>query len=46
MELPKGAGRPVDEVGRELFRIGGRVALEKVAKTHFKTTQKVMQQEF
>ena len=46
MELPKGAGRPVDEVGRELFRVGGRVALEKVAKAHFKTTQKVMQQEF
>jgi ribonuclease HIII len=46
MELPKGAGRPVDVVARELFEAGGLAALEKVAKTHFRTTQKVMQQEF
>jgi len=38
--LPKGAGSPVDSVARELFRDGGLEALRKVAKVHFRTTEK------
>ena len=45
-ELPKGASRQVEEVGREIYRAGGDAALDKVAKTHFKTTLRVTQQEF
>ena len=45
-ELPKGASRQVEAVGREIFRAGGRDALDHVAKTHFKTTLRVTQEEF
>lgn len=41
VELPKGAGPPVEAVARRLFREGGRGALAAVAKIHFKTTLKV-----
>ena len=41
VELPKGAGPPVEAVARGLFRDGGRGALAAVAKIHFKTTIKV-----
>jgi ribonuclease HIII len=44
--LPKGASRQVEEVAREIYRAGGREALDRVAKTHFKTTLRVTQQEF
>jgi ribonuclease HIII len=40
-ELPKGAGAPVEAVAREIFQSGGRALLAKVAKMHFKTTQRV-----
>ncbi|MEM8883628.1 MAG: ribonuclease HIII [Planctomycetota bacterium] len=46
VELPKGAGRPVDVAARDIYRSGGRATLDKIAKTHFRTTSKVMQQEF
>ncbi len=42
-KLPKGAGAPVDVVARELWRKGGREILSRVAKLHFKTTQKAME---
>ncbi|MCK6460527.1 MAG: ribonuclease HIII [Planctomycetes bacterium] len=41
VELPKGAGPPVEAVARRLYQEGGRGALEAVAKIHFKTTLKV-----
>jgi len=41
VELPKGAGPPVEAVARRLYQEGGRGALEAVAKIHFKTTTKV-----
>jgi ribonuclease HIII len=41
-ELPKGAGEPVDVVARDLARAGGREALRRVAKLHFRTTEKVL----
>ena len=44
-ELPKGASRQVERVGREVYRAGGLSALNQVAKTHFKTTLRVTQQE-
>ena len=40
--LPKGAGANVIKAGRELVETGGRQALSEYAKTHFKTTQKVL----
>lgn len=40
--LPKGAGSPVEAAARQLVRERGREALPKVAKMHFKTTQKVL----
>ncbi|MHC4938265.1 MAG: ribonuclease HIII [Planctomycetota bacterium] len=46
VDLPKGASRQVEAVGRDIYRAGGREALDKVAKTHFKTTLRVTQQEF
>jgi len=46
VELPKGASREVERVAREIFRVGGRDALDRVAKTHFKTTLRVTQPEF
>jgi ribonuclease HIII len=39
-KLHKGAGHPVDAVARELWRKGGLELLGKVAKLHFKTTDK------
>lgn len=39
--LPKGASSEVDAAAREIFRRGGREALARVAKMHFKTTDKV-----
>jgi len=41
--LPKGASAAVQEAGRELVAKHGRDALGKVAKTHFRTTQKVLE---
>lgn len=41
-ELPKGADRNVDSVGREIYRKLGLDGLKKVAKTHFATTAKVV----
>ena len=40
-ELPKGAGPPVDQAGKELYRRGGVELLRHVAKLHFRTTQKI-----
>jgi ribonuclease HIII len=44
--LPKGAGNPVDRVARELVREHGRErgreVLARVAKLHFRTTEKVL----
>lgn len=40
--LPKGAGPQVDAVARKLVASQGREVLGKVAKLHFKTTQKVL----
>jgi ribonuclease HIII len=39
--LPKGASDPVDAAAREIYREGGREALARIAKLHFKTTAKV-----
>jgi ribonuclease HIII len=39
--LPKGAGPPVDEAGRQLVRRGGVELLRQMAKLHFRTTQKI-----
>jgi len=43
MELPKGASTAVQEAGFELVAKHGRDVLDKVAKTHFRTTQKVLE---
>jgi len=43
VKLPKGASAAVQEAGRELVAKHGREALGKVAKTHFRTTQKVLE---
>ncbi len=40
VELAKGAGAPVDEAARKVRAIGGRELLAKVAKMHFKNTDK------
>lgn len=40
--LPKGAGGNVLKVGRELFSSRGRGGLAEFAKTHFKTTDKIL----
>jgi ribonuclease HIII len=40
-ELPKGAGPPVDQAGREAYRKGGVELLRQIAKLHFKTSQKI-----
>jgi ribonuclease HIII len=42
MELPKGAGPQVDQAAVAFVRKNGADALAKVAKTHFKTTDKVL----
>ena len=41
VELPKGAGPPVDAAGREILAKGGIDLLQQVAKIHFKTTKKI-----
>jgi ribonuclease HIII len=41
LTLPKGAGAPVDAAGIQIVRSGGVDLLRKVAKLHFKTTQKI-----
>ncbi|MHC4953135.1 MAG: ribonuclease HIII [Planctomycetota bacterium] len=46
VELKKGASAAVEAVAREIYRAGGRDALDKVAKTHFRTTQRVTQETF
>jgi ribonuclease HIII len=43
MQLPKGAGQPVDDAARLLIEKHGEDLLQKVAKVHFKTTRKVME---
>ena len=44
IELPKCASAAVVEAGRELVSKHGREALAKVAKMHFRTSQKVLEQ--
>lgn len=39
--LPKGAGKPVDEVGRSFLKNNSFDQLAKIAKIHFKNTQKI-----
>lgn len=41
VKLPKGAGSPVDAAGVLIVQSGGVDLLRKVAKLHFKTTQKI-----
>lgn len=41
MEIPKGANSKVIEAGQKLVAKFGREVLEKVAKTHFKTTNEI-----
>lgn len=41
LDLRKGAGTPTDRSAREFVRRFGKDELDKVAKVHFKTTQKV-----
>jgi ribonuclease HIII len=41
IELPKGAGPPVEAMARRIFNEGGVGALKAVSKIHFKTTRKV-----
>jgi ribonuclease HIII len=43
VELPKGASAAVQEAGMELVAKHGRDALGKVAKMHFRTSQKVLE---
>lgn len=40
--LPKGAGSPVDSAAKRLVSVNGEAVLQKVAKLHFKTTEKVL----
>jgi ribonuclease HIII len=42
MDLPKGAGPPVDQAAAAFVRMNGAEALAKVAKTHFKTTERAL----
>jgi ribonuclease HIII len=41
LDLPKGAGAPVDLAGRRILESGGEALLAQVAKLHFKNTQKI-----
>jgi ribonuclease HIII len=41
VELPKGAGAPVDIAARAIWAKGGKELLGQVAKLHFKNTQKI-----
>jgi len=45
-KLPKGAGSPVLSVARRLYQDGGKDALRRVAKLHFKTTATITQELF
>jgi ribonuclease HIII len=40
--IPKGAGGPVVQVGKEIVRLRGKSELRKVAKLHHKTTEAVL----
>ncbi len=42
LELPKGASVLVEEAGLNLVKLHGPQVLEKVAKTHFKTTARIL----
>ncbi len=42
IDLHKGAGEPVDRAGRRYVALHGADALSKVAKLHFKNTQKIL----
>jgi ribonuclease HIII len=42
--MPKGASAAVDAAAREFVARHGRGALNKVAKVHFRTTQKIQQE--
>ncbi len=44
MDLPKGAGPPVEAAAVRFVRTHGPDALGKVAKTHFKTTERVLRE--
>jgi ribonuclease HIII len=43
VELPKGASVLVEEAGLKLVKLRGPQILEKVAKTHFKTTARILE---
>jgi ribonuclease HIII len=42
LELPKGAGSPVDEAARRFIQSKGRAELGQIAKLHFKNTGRVL----
>lgn len=42
IELPKGAGTPVDEVAVRFVRLKGEDELSRIAKIHFKNTKRVL----
>jgi ribonuclease HIII len=42
LELPKGASTIVEEAGVKLVKLHGPQILDKVAKTHFKITERVL----
>jgi ribonuclease HIII len=44
MDLPKGAGPPVEAAAVRFVRTHGRDALTRAAKTHFKTTERVLRE--
>ena len=46
VKLPKGAGEPVIAPAKRVYREGGREALAKVAKLHFKTTLRITSELF
>lgn len=43
-DFPKGAGAHVDEKGREFVKIHGPESLNRVAKVHFKNTERILDQ--
>lgn len=42
IELPKGAGSKVDELGKKIVAKNGQDILEHIAKTHFRNTTKIL----
>ena len=46
VELRKGASSAVEEMARDIYRVGGLAALDTIAKTHFRTTMRVTQETF